>query len=266
MMIEQVELIKFDSYLFFFWKKYYFFEFDKIFGQDVIFEWNGEKFFILKDQVKVLIFMVDNYQDLIGYKVFFVEWVEILFVFQRKDMNGVLFDFGDRVKFYLKGENIIVVDGYFEFLLFLVGEGGLIFVSEFQSQFSLMLILFLIFYSESYFIFEFLGGVLIFDSSSVSDFYFNSQFGSQSFLVSYFYSVNFVEILKVIVVGKIQVSDEVKVQFQNYGWEFLNFEKNIGFQLMFEIIKIMVIVKVFLIFVLDIFENENVIIIVKVII
>lgn len=67
--IEQVESIKPDSYLLSLWKKYYLLELDKIPGQDVILERNGEKSLISKDQAKALISMVDNYQDLIGYKV-----------------------------------------------------------------------------------------------------------------------------------------------------------------------------------------------------
>ncbi|BAD86044.1 hypothetical protein, conserved, DUF515 family [Thermococcus kodakarensis KOD1] len=263
--IEQVESIKPDSYLLSLWKKYYLLELDKIPGQDVILERNGEKSLISKDQAKALISMVDNYQDLIGYKVSPVEWVEISLVLQRKDMNGALFDPGDRVKLYLKGENTTVVDGYLELLLLPVGEGGSISVSESQSQSSSTSTSSSTSYSESHSTSESPGGASISDSSSASDSYSNSQSGSQSSSASYSYSVNLAEILKAIAAGKIQASDEVKAQLQNYGWELLNLEKNTGLQSMPETTKIMVIVKVPSIFVPDILENENAITIAKVI-
>ncbi|WP_367883274.1 DUF515 domain-containing protein [Thermococcus peptonophilus] len=103
------------------------------------------------------------------------------------------------------------------------------------------------------------------DSSSASDSYSNSQSGSQSSSASYSYSVNLAEILKAIAAGKIQASDEVKAQLQNYGWRLLDLEKSTGLQSMPETTRIMVIVKVPSIFVPDILENENSITIAKVI-
>ncbi|WP_367883275.1 DUF515 domain-containing protein [Thermococcus peptonophilus] len=133
--IEQVKSIKPDSYLLSLWKEYYLLEIDKIPGQDVILERNGEKSLISKDQAKTLISIVDNYQDLIGYKIAPVEWVEISLVLQRKDMNGALFAPGDRIKLYIRGgANTTVVDGYLELMLLPVSEGGSISVSESQSQ------------------------------------------------------------------------------------------------------------------------------------
>ena len=259
--IEQVKAINPDPYLLSLWRDYYYYKIDSISSPDVILEKNGVKKLVSKADAKALLGSIMDYRELLQYKVYPVQYVEIALVLPRDRIAGGFLQPGDKVVFFAKNGTKapyreIVNQGYVELVL-LPTNAGQITASESQSQTSSSSTSSSSTYSETNSANYNPGGMTYSNGTSYSDTYSNSQSVSQSSSASYSYSVNLAEILKAIAAGKIQASDQVKEELQSYGWKVLNLEESSDMLVLSPNTEFLVIVKVPSIFVPDILSNQN---------
>ena len=259
--IEQVKAVNPDPYLLSLWRDYYYYKIDSISSPDVILEKNGIKKLVSKTDAKTLIGSIMDYRELLQYRVYPVQYVEIALVLPRDRIAGGFIKPGDKVVFFAKNNTKsqyreIVNQGYVELVL-LPTNAGQIAASESQSQSSSSSTTSSSTYSESHSANYNPGDMQFSNGTSYSDTYSNSQSVGQSSSASYSYSVNLAEILKAIAAGKIQASDQVKEALQSYGWKVLNLEQSSDMLVLSPNTEFLVIVKVPSIFVPDILSNQN---------
>jgi hypothetical protein len=126
--IEEVNSINPDSYLLSLWRDYYFWKIDNIPGNDVILEKDGEKQLLSKVEAKSLLSAVTSYTELLQYKVYKVQYVEIALVLPRDRITGGFLKPGDAVMFFAKNGTRgsyreIVNHGYVELVLLPTNAG-----------------------------------------------------------------------------------------------------------------------------------------------
>ncbi|WP_297072545.1 DUF515 domain-containing protein [Thermococcus sp.] len=266
--IEEVNSINPDSYLLSLWRDYYFWKIDNLPGNDVILEKDGNKQLVSKAEAKSILGSVTSYMELLQYKVYKVQYVEIALVLPRDRITGGFIQPGDAVMFFARNGTRgayreIVNQGYVELVL-LPTNAGQISVSESQSQSSLSSSSTSTTYNENHASTYNPGDVQFSNGTTVSDTYSNSQSSTQSSSASYSYNVNLAEILKAIAAGKIQASDEVKQALRSYGWKVMDLEQSSDMLVLPPNTEFLVIVKVPSIFVPDILQNQQYLYIAKV--
>jgi len=259
--IEEVNSISPDPYLLSLWRDYYFWKIDSIPTNQVILEKNGVKQLVSKSEAKSILSAVTNYTELLQYKVYKVQYVEIALVLPRDRIAGGFIKPGDVVMFFAKNGSKgqyreIVNQGYVELVL-LPTNVGQISVSESQSQSSSTSSSTSTAYNENHASTYNPGDTQFSNGTSVSDTYSNSESASQSSSASYSYSVNIAEILKAIAAGKIQASEQVKEELQNYGWKVITLEETSDMLVLPPNTDFLIIVKVPSIFVPDILQNQQ---------
>ncbi|WP_297469712.1 DUF515 domain-containing protein [Thermococcus sp.] len=266
--IEEVNSINPDSYLLSLWRDYYFWKIDNLPGNDVILEKDGNKQLVSKAEAKSILSSVASYTELLKYKVYKVQYVEIALVLPRDRITGGFIQPGDAVMFFARNGTRgtyreIVNQGYVELVL-LPTNAGQISVSESQSQSSSSSSSASTTYNENHASTYNPGDVQFSNGTTVSDTYSNSQSSTQSSSASYSYNVNLAEILKAIAAGKIQASDEVKQALKSYGWKVMDLEQSSDMLVLPPNTEFLVIVKVPSIFVPDILQNQQYLYIAKV--
>ena len=266
--IEEVNSITPDSYLLSLWRDYYFWKIDNLPGNEVILEKNGEKQLLSKAEAKAILGSVATYLELLQYKVYQVQYVEIALVLPRDRIAGGFLKPGDAVMFFAKNTTKgsyreIVNQGYVELVL-LPTNAGRISVSESQTQTSSSTSSASTTYNENHASTYNPGDFQYSNGTTVSDTYSNSQASTQSSSASYSYNVNLAEILKAIAAGKIQASDEAKQALQSYGWKIINLEQTSDMLVLPPNTEFLVIVKVPSIFVPDILQNQQYLYVAKV--
>nr|WP_206203799.1 DUF515 domain-containing protein [Thermococcus sp. 21S9] len=266
--IEQVKAINPDSYLLSLWRDYYFWKIDNIPGNDVILEKGGNKELLSKAEAKSILSAITDYRELLQYKVYKVQYVEIALVLPRDRITGGFLKPGDAVMFFAKNGTKgsyreIVNQGYVELVL-LPTNAGQISVSESQSQSSSTSSSTSTTYNENHASTYNPGDFQYSNGTTVSDTYSNSQSASQSSSASYSYNVNLAEILKAIAAGKIQASDQAKEALQSYGWKVIDLEQSSDMLVLPPNTEFLVIVKVPSIFVPDILQNQQYLYVAKV--
>ena len=259
--VEQVKAINPDPYLLSLWRDYYFYRIDSITTPDVILEKNGVKTLVSKSEAKAILGSIMSYQELLQYKVYPVQYVEIALLLPRDRIAGGFLKPGDKIMFFAsngtKGSyHEIANQGYVEMVL-LPSTAGQIAVSESQSQTSSSTSSSSTNYNEQHSSAYNPGGISYTNGTTYTDTYSNSQTSSQSSSASYTYNVNLAEILKAIAAGKIQASEEVKQQLENYGWKVINLEESSDMLVLPPDTEFLIIVKVPSIFVPDILQNQQ---------
>ena len=265
---QQVESISADPYLLELWREYYYYVIDTIPTQNVIVERENVKRIVSKSDAKAILGGILDYRELMQYKVYKVEFVDIALVLSRDRINGAFLSPGDKIMIFAKNATNapfrqIVNEGYVELVL-LPTEAGSISVNEAQSQSSSSSTSSSTQYSEEHNTQYTPGDASITNGQAISDVYTNSQSASQSASASYTYTVDLTEILKAIAAGKIQASEEVKEQLAAYGWEIVDLEKASGMLVLEPNTQFLVIVRVPSIFVPDILSNQQYLYIAKV--
>ena len=265
---QQVEAVNADPYLLELWREYYYYIIDTIPTQNVILEKDNVKKIVSKSDAKAVLGGMLDYKELMQYKVYKVEFVDIALVLSRDKINGAFLAPGDEIMIFAKNATNapfkeIVNEGYVELVL-LPTEAGTISVNEAQSQTSSSSTSSSTQYSEQHDTQYTPGDASITNGQAISDIYSNSQTASQSASASYTYNVDLTEILKAIAAGKIQASEDVKEQLRAYGWEIVDLEKESGMLVLDPNTQFLVIVRVPSIFVPDILSNQQYIYIAKV--
>ncbi|ASJ05537.1 DUF515 domain-containing protein [Thermococcus sp. ES12] len=265
---QQVEAVNADPYLLELWREYYYYIIDTIPTQNVILEKDNVKRIVSKSDAKAVLGGILDYRELMHYKVYKVEFVDIALVLSRDKINGAFLAPGDKIMIFAKNATNapfkeIVNEGYVELVL-LPTEAGTISVNEAQTQTSSSSTSSSTQYSEQHDTQYTPGDASITNGQAISDIYSNSQTASQSASASYTYNVDLTEILKAIAAGKIQASEDVKEQLRAYGWEIVDLEKESGMLVLDPNTQFLVIVKVPSIFVPDILSNQQYIYIAKV--
>ncbi|NJE05526.1 DUF515 domain-containing protein [Thermococcus sp. M36] len=265
--MEQVNSTNPAPYLLELWRDYYFYLVDSVQTQSVILEKNGVKRILSKTEAKSILGSITDYRELMGYRVYRVEYVDIALVLPRDRINGAFLSPGDKVMIFAKNGTSsfkeIANEGYIELVL-LPRDAGVISVSEAQSQTTSSNTASSNQYSEQHQSEYQPGGSAVTNSQRTSDVYTSEQSSSQSASASYSYSVDLTEILKAIAAGKIQASEDVKEQLRAYGWEVVDLEKESGMLVLDPNAQFLVILKVPSIFVPDILSNQQTIYIAKV--
>ncbi|ANF22384.1 hypothetical protein A7C91_03750 [Thermococcus piezophilus] len=266
--IEQVDSITVAPYLLELWKDYYYYIIDTIPTQSVILEKGTTKKIVTKAEAKSILGGIRDYKELIQYKIYKVEFVDIALVLSRDRINGAFLAPGDKIMIFAKNSTStlfqeIVDEGYVELVL-LPTEAGAISVNEAQTQTSSSSTSSSTQYTEDHTTTYTPGDTSITNGQAISDVYSNTQTASQSASASYSYTVDLTEILKAIAAGKIQASEDVKEQLRNYGWEIVDLEKESGMLVLDPNTQFLVIVRVPSIFVPDILSNQQYIYIAKV--
>ncbi|NJE10987.1 DUF515 domain-containing protein [Thermococcus sp. MAR1] len=265
---QQVEAVNADPYLLELWREYYYYIIDIIPTQNVILEKDNVKKIVSKSDAKAILGGILDYRELMQYKVYKVEFVDIALVLSRDKINGAFLAPGDKIMIFAKNATNapfkeIVNEGYVELVL-LPTEAGTISVNEAQTQTSSSSTSSSTQYSEQHDTQYTPGDASITNGQAISDIYSNSQTASQSASASYTYNVDLTEILKAIAAGKIQASEDVKEQLRAYGWEIVDLEKESGMLVLDPNTQFLVIVRVPSIFVPDILSNQQYIYIAKV--
>ncbi|WP_297090375.1 DUF515 domain-containing protein [Thermococcus sp.] len=265
---QQVNAVNADPYLLELWREYYYYVIDTIPTQNVILERDNVKKIVTKAEAKSILGGILDYRELIQYKVYKVEFVDIALVLSRDKINGAFLAPGDKIMIFAKNATNapfkeIVNEGYVELVL-LPTQAGTISVNEAQSQTSSSSTTSSTQYSEQHNTQYTPGDTSITNGQAISDIYTNSQTASQSASASYSYTVDLTEILKAIAAGKIQASEDVKEQLRAYGWEIVDLEKESGMLVLDPNTQFLIIVKVPSIFVPDILSNQQYLYIAKV--
>ncbi len=265
---QQVNAVNADPYLLELWREYYYYVIDTIPTQNVILERDNVKKIVTKAEAKSVLGGILDYRELIQYKVYKVEFVDIALVLSRDKINGAFLAPGDKIMIFAKNATNapfkeIVNEGYVELVL-LPTQAGTISVNEAQSQTSSSSTTSSTQYSEQHNTQYTPGDTSITNGQAISDIYTNSQTASQSASASYSYTVDLTEILKAIAAGKIQASEDVKEQLRAYGWEIVDLEKESGMLVLDPNTQFLIIVKVPSIFVPDILSNQQYLYIAKV--
>ncbi|ASJ11416.1 DUF515 domain-containing protein [Thermococcus thioreducens] len=265
---QQVNAVNADPYLLELWREYYYYVIDTIPTQNVILERDNVKKIVTKAEAKSVLGGILDYRELIQYKVYKVEFVDIALVLSRDKINGAFLAPGDKIMIFAKNATNapfkeIVNEGYVELVL-LPTQAGTISVNEAQSQTSSSSTTSSTQYTEQHNTQYTPGDTSITNGQAISDIYTNSQTASQSASASYSYTVDLTEILKAIAAGKIQASEDVKEQLRAYGWEIVGLEKESGMLVLDPNTQFLVIVKVPSIFVPDILSNQQYLYIAKV--
>jgi len=257
--LEEVQSISPDPYLLTLWRDYYLWKIDTIPGDEVVLEKAGEKMLVSKDEAKALISGITDYRELILYKVYRAQYVEIALVLPRERIAGGFIMPGDEVVIFTRngtaGDYIKVVSGRAELVL-LPTTAGQISVSESQSQSSSTSSSTSTSYSESSSTTYNPGGTTFSNGTTSSSTYTNSQSASQSSSASYSYNVNLAEILKAIAAGKIQASDEAREALESYGWRVVDLERSSDMLVLPPGTEFLVIIRVPEVFVPDILQNQ----------
>ncbi|WP_258083458.1 DUF515 domain-containing protein [Thermococcus thermotolerans] len=265
---QQVNAVNADPYLLELWREYYYYVIDTIPTQNVILERDNVKKIVTKAEAKSALGGILDYRELIQYKVYKVEFVDIALVLSRDKINGAFLAPGDKIMIFAKNATNapfkeIVNEGYVELVL-LPTQAGTISVNEAQSQTSSSSTTSSTQYTEQHNTQYTPGDTSITNGQAISDIYTNSQTASQSASASYSYTVDLTEILKAIAAGKIQASEDVKEQLRAYGWEIVDLEKESGMLVLDPNTQFLIIVKVPSIFVPDILSNQQYLYIAKV--
>jgi len=265
---DQVRAVNADPYLLELWREYYYYVIDTIPTQNVILEKDTTKKIVSKADAKAVLGGILNYRELIQYKVYKVEFVDIALVLSRDKINGAFLAPGDKIMIFAKNATNapfqeIVNEGYVELVL-LPTEAGAISVNEAQTQTSSSSSTSSTQYSEEHNTQYTPGDTSITNGQAISDIYTNTQSASQSASASYSYTVDLTEILKAIAAGKIQASEDVKEQLRAYGWEIVDLEKESGMLVLDPNTQFLIIVRVPSIFVPDILSNQQYLYIAKV--
>ncbi|NJD98715.1 DUF515 domain-containing protein [Thermococcus sp. LS1] len=266
--IEEVNSITTSPYLLELWRDYYYYLIDTIPTQNVILQKGDLKRIVTKTEAKSILGGIMDYKDLIQYKVYKVEFVDIALVLSRDKINGAFLAPGDKIMIFAKNATNaqfkeIVNEGYVQLVL-LPTEAGTISVNEAQSQTSSSSSSSSTQYTEDHTTTYTPGDTSITNGQAISDIYTNTQTATQSASASYTYTVDLTEILKAIAAGKIQASEDVKEQLRAYGWEIVDLEKESGMLVLDPNTQFLVIVRVPSIFVPDILSNQQYLYIAKV--
>jgi len=266
--IEEVKSVDPSPYLLSLWRDYYFWKIDNIQGNYVVLEKGNDKKLLSKAEAKSILSSITDYKELLQYKVYRVQYVEIALVLPRDRISGGFLKPGDTVMFFAKNGTKgvyqeIVNQGYVELVL-LPTNAGQISLRESQSQSSSTSSSTSTTYNENHASTYNPGNFQYSNGSTVSDTYSNSQSASQSSSASYSYSVNLAEILKAIAAGKIQASDEAREALESYGWKVIDLEQSSNILVLPSNTKFLIIVKVPSIFVPDILQNQQYLYVAKV--
>ena len=266
--IEEVNSIDDSRYLLELWRDYYYYRIDTLPGQEVILERGNVKRIVSKSDAKAILGGILDYKELMEYRVYKVEYVDIALVLSRDRINGAFLAPGDKIMVFAKNSTDspfqeIANEGYVQLVL-LPTDAGIISVNEAQSQSSSSSVSSSTQYSEDHSTIYNPGDTTLSDGQSTRDTYTNTQSSSQSASASYSYSVDLTEILKAIAAGKIQASDEVKEQLRAYGWEIVDLEKESGVLVLNPDAQFLVVIRVPSIFVPDILSNQQYIYIAKI--
>ena len=266
--VNQVRSISAAPYLLRLWKEYYYYQIDNIPGQEVILEKNNVKRIVSKSDAKAILGGIMDYHELLQYKVYKVQYVDIALVLSRDRINGAFLSPGDKIMLFARNSTNspfkeIANEGYVELVL-LPTDAGLISVNEAQSQSSSSSSSSSTQYNEDHSTTYSPGSTTINNGQSSSDTYSNSQSSSQSASASYSYTVDLAQILKAVAAGKIKASPEVKAELEGYGWHLVNLEENSGMLVLNPNSEFLVIIKVPSIFVPDILSYQKYLYIAKV--
>ncbi|NJE43060.1 DUF515 domain-containing protein [Thermococcus sp. GR6] len=266
--IEEVNSITTSPYLLELWRDYYYYLIDTIPTQNVILQKGDLKRIVTKTEAKSILGGIMDYRELIQYRIYKVEFVDIALVLSRDKINGAFLAPGDKIMIFAKNATNaqfkeIVNEGYVQLVL-LPTEVGTISVNEAQSQTSSSSSSSSTQYTEDHTTTYTPGDTSITNGQAISDIYTNTQTATQSASASYTYTVDLTEILKAIAAGKIQASEDVKEQLRAYGWEIVDLEKESGMLVLDPNTQFLVIVRVPSIFVPDILSNQQYLYIAKV--
>ena len=258
---EEVNATNPDPYLLSLWKDYYYYIIDTIPGQEVVLEKGNYKSIVSKDQAKSILSGILDYKEVMQYRFYKVQYVDVALVLTRDRINGAFLAPGDRVVIFAKNATNapfreIVNQGYVEMVL-LPADVGRISVSESQSQSSSSSFSSSTSYQESHQSFYNPGGGQIGTQEGSSDTYQNGQSNSQSASASYSYAVDLREILKALAAGKLQSPEAVRQQLEAYGWKVVDLEKESGMLVLQPNTEFMIIIRVPSIFVPDILTYQN---------
>ncbi|WP_285519484.1 DUF515 domain-containing protein [Thermococcus nautili] len=256
--IEEVNSINPDSYLLSLWRDYYSWRLETIPGNEVILEneKEGTKKLVSKEEATVIFNSVTDYRELLQYKVYKVQYVEIALVLPSDNAVEAQLMPGDQIIIYSQKNLNLSIPGRVDLIL-LPTTAGQISVSESQSQSSSTSSSTSTTYNENHASTYNPGDFQYSNGTTVSDTYSNSQSASQSSSASYSYSVNLAEILKAIAAGKIQDSQQVEELLQDYGLKLLKLEKRTQLQALPSGTQVVLIVRVPSIFVPDILQNQQ---------
>ncbi|WP_206203307.1 MULTISPECIES: DUF515 domain-containing protein [unclassified Thermococcus] len=266
--IEEVNSITTSPYLLELWRDYYYYLIDTMPTQNVILQKGDSKRIVTKTEAKSILGGIMDYGELIQYRIYKVEFVDIALVLSRDKINGAFLVPGDKIMIFAKNATNaqfkeIVNEGYVQLVL-LPTEVGAISVNEAQSQTSSSSSSSSTQYTEDHTTTYTPGDTSITNGQAISDIYTNTQTATQSASASYTYTVDLTEILKAIAAGKIQASEDVKEQLRAYGWEIVDLEKESGMLVLDPNTQFLVIVRVPSIFVPDILSNQQYLYIAKV--
>ena len=250
-----------EPYLLSLWKDYYYYLIDTIPGQEVVLEKGNYKKIVTKAEAKSIISGILDYKEIMHYKFYKVQYVDIALVLTRDRINGAFLKPGDQVILFAKNSTKgpfqeIVNQGYVELVL-LPKNAGQISVSESQSQSSTSSSSSSTTYNENHQNVYNPGGGQISTQQGSTDTYQNSQTNSQSASASYSYAVDLGEILKALAAGKMQSPEAVRQQLEAYGWKVVDLEKESGMLVLQPNTEFMIIIKVPSIFVPDILTYQN---------
>ncbi len=250
-----------DPYLLSLWKDYYYYVIDTIPGQEVVLEKGGYKSIVTKAQAKSILSGILDYKEVMKYRFYKVQYVDIALVLTRDRINGAFLAPGDKVVIFARNSTNapfreIVNQGYVEMVL-LPANAGKISVSESQTQSSSSSSSSSTSYQENHQSSYNLGGGQMGSQQGSSDTYQNSQTNSQSASASYSYAVDLTEILKALAAGKIQSPDAVRQQLEAYGWKVVDLEKESGMLVLQPNTEFMIILRVPSIFVPDILTYQK---------
>ncbi|MCD6372056.1 MAG: DUF515 domain-containing protein [Thermococcus sp.] len=250
-----------EPYLLSLWRDYYYYLIDTIPGQEVVLEKGDYRSIVTKAQAKSIIGGVLDYREIMQYKFYQVQYVDIALVLTRDRINGAFLAPGDRVVIFAKNSTNapfreIVNQGYVEMILLPV-DAGRISVSESQSQSSTSSSSSSTNYAENHQESYNAGGGQIGTQEGSSDTYQNTQTNTQTASASYSYAVDLKEILKALAAGKLQSPEAVRQQLEAYGWRVVDLEKESGMLVLQPNAQFMVIIRVPSIFVPDILTYQD---------
>ena len=265
---EEVNSTNPDPYLLELWRDYYLYLIDIVPSKSVVLERNNVKRIVSKDDAKAILAGILDYRELMKYRVYKVEYVDIALVLSRDKINGAFLSPGDKVILFAMNKTTktfreIANDGYIQLIL-LPKEAGVITVSESQSQSSTSQTASSTQNSEQRQV-EYQPGSGSITSSQRSGFTSSStQSYSETSSATYSYNVNLAEILKAVAAGKIKAPEDVKDQLSAYGWEIVDLERTSGMLVLEPNSRFLVILKVPSIFVPEILSHKDSIYIAKV--
>ncbi len=134
---QQVNAVNADPYLLELWREYYYYVIDTIPTQNVILERDNVKKIVTKAEAKSILGGILDYRELIQYKVYKVEFVDIALVLSRDKINGAFLAPGDKIMIFAKNatnapfkEIVNEVKGWKESLTTLTQGTVFIFVHE----------------------------------------------------------------------------------------------------------------------------------------